>query len=140
MGPYLTEKKGYPTSPKTVGEMIRKRRLDLGLLQREVAAQIGCDTDTVTNWEKGRSTTDLKHVAKVVEFLGFNPFELGDTLGERLASFRRERSVSQKEFARQLGVDPSTLARWERGERKPTGNFLVRVSTICPEISIRASD
>src|SRR5205823_1575067 len=68
MGPYLTERKGYPTSPKTVGEMIRKRRLDLGLLQREAAAQIGCDTDTVTNWEKGRSTPDLKHVAKIVEF------------------------------------------------------------------------
>jgi DNA-binding XRE family transcriptional regulator len=80
IGPYLTEKKGYPTSPKTVGEMIRKRRLDLGLLQREVAVRIECDTDTVTNWEKGRSTPDLKHVAKLVEFLGINPFDLGDTL------------------------------------------------------------
>ncbi|MDR3402012.1 MAG: helix-turn-helix transcriptional regulator [Chthoniobacter sp.] len=104
--------------------MIRKCRLDLGLLQREAAAQIGCDTDTVTNWEKGRSTPDLKHVAKVVEFLGFNPFELGDSLGERLASFRRERSMSRKDFARQIGVDPSTLAKWERGDRKPTGLFL----------------
>ena len=127
MGPYLTEKKGYPTSPKTVGEIIRKRRLDLGLLQRDVAAQIGCDTATVTNWEKGRSTPDLKHVAKVVEFLEFNPFVLGDTLGERLASFRRERSMSQKDFARQIGVDPSTLAKWERGDRQPAGLFLSTV-------------
>ncbi len=25
--------------------------------------------------------------------------------------------------ARDLGVDPSTLAKWERGERVPTGRF-----------------
>ena len=117
--------------------MVRKRRLDLGLLQREAAAQIGCDTDTVTNWEKGRSTPDLKHVAKIVEFLGFNPFEIGDTLGERLASFRRERSMSQKGFARQLGVDPSTLAKWERGDRKPAGKYFDRVLKVCPDIANR---
>jgi hypothetical protein len=42
----------------------------------------------------------------VIEFLGFNPFELGHTLGERLASFRRERSMSQKDFAREFGGVP----------------------------------
>lgn len=33
--------------------MIRKHRLDLGLLQREVAERIGCDKMTMVNWEKG---------------------------------------------------------------------------------------
>jgi transcriptional regulator with XRE-family HTH domain len=113
--------------------MIRKRRLDLGLLQREAAAQIGCDTDTVTNWEKGRSTPDLKHIAKIVEFLGFNPFDLGDTIGERIVNFRRARSLSQKDFARQIGVDPTTLARWERGDRKPVGLFLSAVLAVIEE-------
>lgn len=31
---------------------------------------------------------------------------------------------SQKEAAQRIGVDPSTLAKWERGERKPKGNLL----------------
>jgi len=35
--------------------------------------------------------------------------------------------VSQKESAHRIGVDPGTLARWERGEREPAGAFLVRV-------------
>jgi transcriptional regulator with XRE-family HTH domain len=26
-----------------------------------------------------------------------------------------------------MHVDPSTLARWERGEREPTGTFAIRV-------------
>jgi transcriptional regulator with XRE-family HTH domain len=119
--------------------MVRKRRLDLGLLQKDVAQKIGCDTDSVTNWEKGRSTPDLRHVAKVIEFLGFNPFGLGDTLGEQLVSFRRERSVSQKDFARQIGVDPSTLAKWERGSRAPAGRFAIRVANILGKPSRKTS-
>ncbi len=34
--------------------------------------------------------------------------------------------LSQKESAKQLGVDLGTLAKWERGERAPTGTFLTR--------------
>ena len=33
----------------------------------------------------------------------------------------------------QIGVDPSTLARWERGEREPTGAFLERVKRFLHE-------
>jgi transcriptional regulator with XRE-family HTH domain len=36
--------------------------------------------------------------------------------------------LSQKEAAHILGVDPGTLARWERGEREPTGAFLDSVT------------
>ncbi|MDR3405055.1 MAG: helix-turn-helix transcriptional regulator [Chthoniobacter sp.] len=128
MGPYFTEKKGYPTSPKTIGEMIRKRRLDLGLRQADVAEIIGCDSTTVTNWDKGYTAfPQINHISGVVKFLGFNPLPNGDTLAQRLINHRKALGTTQKEFARQLGVDPSTLARWERGERVPTGKLLERV-------------
>jgi hypothetical protein len=39
--------KGYPLEPRFLGEHIRKRRLDLGLLQIDVAAQIGVTKSTV---------------------------------------------------------------------------------------------
>ena len=32
-----------------------------------------------------------------------------------------------EESAKRLGVDPSTLAKWEQGKREPTGVFLVQV-------------
>ena len=35
--------------------------------------------------------------------------------------------LSQKESAKSMIVDQSTLARWERGEREPNGTFLTRV-------------
>ena len=41
--------------------------------------------------------------------------------GERLLRERTNLGLSQKETAERLGVDPGTLARWERGERAPEG-------------------
>jgi len=79
-GPYSTEKKGYPATPKTMGEQIRKRRLDLDLRQIDVAKIVGCDEMTVVNWEKGYATPRINHMPKVVEFLGFNPLQKCDTL------------------------------------------------------------
>lgn len=31
--------------------------------------------------------------------------------------------LTQKELAKRIGVNPSRLARWERGEREPAGRF-----------------
>jgi len=44
---------GYPTNPVTIGDHIRKRRMDLGLLQREVAEIIGVTESSIWNWEHG---------------------------------------------------------------------------------------
>jgi len=126
-GPYSTEKKGYPATPKTLGEDIRKRRLDLNLRQIDVAKIVGCDEMTVVNWEKGYASPRIHHMPKVVEFLGFNPLQNCDTLAQQIVSHRTALGTTQKDFARQLGIDPSTLARWERGECAPTGMYFRRV-------------
>jgi transcriptional regulator with XRE-family HTH domain len=108
--------------------MIRKRRLDLGLRQIDVAKMIDCDEMSIVNWEKGHTTPRVNHMAGVVRFLGCNPVQNGDTLALRLVNHRKALGITQKDFARQIGIDPSTLARWERGEREPTGEFLERVN------------
>jgi transcriptional regulator with XRE-family HTH domain len=40
---------------------------------------------------------------------------------------RTSLGLSQKASVREVGVDLSTLARWERDEKKPTGMDLIRV-------------
>ena len=55
----------YPKEVRTLGDRIRKKRLDLGLRQRDVATQIGCDKTTVANWEKNRSEPRIIHLAGV---------------------------------------------------------------------------
>ena len=122
-GPHFRQVKGYPAVPKTIGEMIRKRRLDLGLHQIEVAEVIGCDEMSIVNWERGHTAPRINYMAGVTRFLGCNPFPSADTLAERLLNRRKAFGITQKEFAREIRVDPSTLARWERSDREPKGRF-----------------
>ncbi len=45
----------YPKNPKTFGERIRKKRMDLGLTMKEVSQKLGVSETTIHNWEiKGR--------------------------------------------------------------------------------------
>lgn len=120
----------YPSELRTLGDHLRKRRLDLGLLQREVAEQIGVDTTTITNWELGHSSADFRSLPAIVVFLGYDPRPEPRTLGQGLKRHRKGLGMSQKELAGFLGVDPSTLAQWEREDRPPTGQYLQRVRCI----------
>jgi len=105
----------------TVGDHLRKRRLDLGLLQRQVAAQLGADQCSVTNWELNRTKPALWFLPGIIRALGYTPWTAGPSLGERLLAYRRDRGITQEVMARRLGIDPGTLSQWERGLRVPTG-------------------
>jgi transcriptional regulator with XRE-family HTH domain len=59
----------------------------------------------------------------IFRFLGYNPLSPGDGWPERLVQCRTMLGISQKEAAGRIGVDQCTLARWERGEREPTGKL-----------------
>ena len=69
----------------------------------------------------------------VIRFLGYNPLPEAKTLGKQLVRYRTTLGMSQKEAAREIGVDQGTLARWERGEREPEGMFLKRVERFLDE-------
>ena len=61
---------GYPMRPKTIGECMRKRRIDLGLFQKDVARVIGVDVNTITLWKKGRYKPSRGCLGRVEGFLG----------------------------------------------------------------------
>jgi len=61
--------KGYPLKLKTLGEKIRKHRMDLGLFQKDVARFVGVKTDTVTLWEKGRTKPCRENLKRIKQFL-----------------------------------------------------------------------
>jgi transcriptional regulator with XRE-family HTH domain len=114
----------YPTHITTIGDHLRKKRLDLGLLQREVADRTGATECSVYLWETNRATPTFSFQPAIVEFLGYCPYDPEWTPGETLAWIRKYLGLSQKAMARRLAVDPGTLAKWERGERVPKGRFL----------------
>jgi len=47
--------KAYPKKVTTIGDAIRKRRLELRLRQKDLAKIIGYDKTSVLNWEKGHT-------------------------------------------------------------------------------------
>ena len=118
------KKVGYPKTLLTIGDHIRKRRLDLGLFQREAAAKIGVDKTSILNWETRGIKPEVQYHARIITFLGYNPLPEPKGLPARLIWARSSRGMSRVTCARMLGVDPTTLAGWETGRRKPVGRYL----------------
>jgi transcriptional regulator with XRE-family HTH domain len=117
-----------PEKLETIGDHLRRRRLTLKLLQREVGERLGVDKGTVYNWENSRSKPDIEYMPAVIRFLGYNPLSPPQNLADRLVRARTALGLSQKDAAAQIGVDASTLARWERGEREPEGALAARAT------------
>lgn len=113
---------GFPTDPETLGTRFRKRRMDLGLQQKEVAMRLGVHPDTIKNWENGGTEPALKSVPKVLEFLGGFTLTSPDP-GEDFTGWftlaRRKLGLTQWESADRLGVAEKTVRSWERGEHEP---------------------
>ena len=113
--------KPYPASPKTLGDHLKKRRHELELFQKDVAALLKVNAWTITNWERGRTYPSVRYLPRIIDFLDYDPYPASRSLSERIASGRRRLGLPQKELARRLGVDEGTLAKWENGVRQPTG-------------------
>ncbi len=117
---------GYPEHPLTVGEHIRKKRMDLGLLQKEVAEIIGVTESSIWNWEHGVEP-ELLYNPKIINFLGYVPFDSPDDTIGRLAWYKKINGLNLKELGRQMNRHPDQLQEWLSGERRPFNKSLERI-------------
>lgn len=122
----------YPREIVSMGDHIRARRIELCLLQKQAAADIGVTVSALLNWEKNRSKPSLRFVPKIIEFLGYdlqveNRVQL-ESMVERLKAQRMRLGLSRKKLARFLKIDESNLAGWERGEHRPTKKSLAAIN------------
>ena len=98
-----------------MGDHLRKVRLDRKLLQSEVAEVLGVSLSTIINWEMNHTSVATRYLPKVVAFLGYDPRERSEGLGERIRTLRERQGLSQAALAEKLGLNPSTVVAWERG-------------------------
>jgi transcriptional regulator with XRE-family HTH domain len=103
----------YPKILVTLGDHLRKKRLDLGLAQRVVASILRVSTSSVINWELGRTPVDLEVYPNLIDFLGYNPLPEPVTRGQAVRRERISRGLSVKRLARLVGVDEATIRRLE---------------------------
>jgi transcriptional regulator with XRE-family HTH domain len=119
----------YPEKLVTLGDHLRKRRLDLGLYQKDVAVTIGVDSTTVYNWENNRTTPPRRFIPRIINLLGYGlPLPQPKTLGERITRYRSLRGISQKELADEIEIDPGTLSRMERSQGRYSPLVLRKVT------------
>lgn len=102
--------------PKTLGDHLLRRRLALGLSQRQAATRAGVSPNTVLNWEKDHTKPPIESMPSILQFLGYDPFPKSQSLPERLLAKRRQMGWSIKEAALRLGIDSSTWQAWEQGQ------------------------
>ena len=65
----------YPAHPKTLGEHLRKKRIDLSLSMTQLSQflNLGVSDATIEKWEKDISLPSEPYWKRIVEFLGFDP-------------------------------------------------------------------
>ena len=117
----------YPSTPVTLGDHLRKARLDRGLLQKDVAIELGASETAVHNWETAKALPAIRSMARIIRFLGYDPSPAPRSLSERLVASRRRFGFSRRRLARHLGIDEATLWRWEEGTGRPSPRLLERL-------------
>jgi hypothetical protein len=77
---YDKGRKGYPRRLRSLGDHLRKRRLDLGLTLKQAAIRIGTRNTLLHEWEKNRKRPAAWWREPIAAFLGYDPF--GKSVGE----------------------------------------------------------
>src|SRR5205085_12045750 len=105
----------------SLGERLWNRRIELRLLQREVADQLGVSVDTITLWENGIIHPRVRHYPRIIAFWGYFPFEVGKVnFKERVMYYRYNNGLTPKEFGNLVHADVSTVLAWEAGKHMPS--------------------
>ena len=92
---------------------------------------------TICNWEINRTSPQLYLIPRIIAFLGYIPYDTqSGTLGKRIVACRRTMGLTQKELARRLDVDPSTLRRWETGGERPSRKYYARVLAFLSDLAL----
>jgi transcriptional regulator with XRE-family HTH domain len=111
--------KPYQQHPNTLGEHLRKRRLERGRTQRQVSVELLVTQDTFLLWEQDRAKPSARYYPAIFGFLGYDPLPAPIDLAGRIGRKRLELGLSIKNAAKLIGVDEGTFGRWERGEWVP---------------------
>ncbi|MBK8464865.1 MAG: helix-turn-helix transcriptional regulator [Chloracidobacterium sp.] len=111
----------------TIGDALRKRRLDQGLTIKNVGEQLKVNEATIHNWETNRRTVQLRFLGRVCDFLGVCPCDVLLPMGVRLKERRVYAGITRKVLAQILKVDGHTISAWEESNQAPTAANIEKI-------------
>jgi transcriptional regulator with XRE-family HTH domain len=137
-----------PREPKTIGEHLRKRRLELGIFQSKAACLLGVSTVTLSRWECDKVYPTWPQQPAVATYLGFDPFtnptlgspkgnetqgvdflspEAPANLGHAIIRHCMIVRKTRHQIAKELGLSPKTVWNWQVGRRQPSALLRKRI-------------
>lgn len=129
----------YVSSPVTLGDKIRNRRLELHLLQKDIAQTFGVTEDCITNWENNLSQPETRYLPDIIQFLRYIPFRMNlQNFNERLHYYRLTQGFTHKQMGQLFEVDGSTIGAWEQNKHLPRAKkystVSLKLSTLLQEL------
>ena len=126
---------------------LKTARIGMGYTQDQAADLLDVSTQTVRNWEAGRTFPDANNQDKVSELYqlpldglpGFLEVLLDSLLDEpeprqvnprRLRDARTRAGLSQKQAAESIGVARNTLTRYENGTSTPSREIVDQLAVL----------
>jgi transcriptional regulator with XRE-family HTH domain len=120
----------YPISLNTLGDHLRKVRLDRGMSQPQVAKLLKVTPDTVTGWELNRHQPPVRLAKGIIQFLGYIPFqEEALSIGRKLYFARLLTGKTQEQVSAKIGCDESNLRYIELGKRRPQKQTMAKIQS-----------
>jgi transcriptional regulator with XRE-family HTH domain len=101
----------------SIGRLLRERRIELRLTQKQAAVGLHVNEFTLMNWELGRRVPGDRYYPTLISYLGCEPWPEPTTLCARIRAQRLRRGLTIAQLAAVLGVDEGSLAAWERGQK-----------------------
>ena len=96
-----------------------------------MAQKLGVCEPSIYNWENHLTKPALRYIPMIIKFIEYVPFDKSTkSIGEKIVVYRKLLGLNQKRLAHQLGVDPSTLSKWEKNKRQPPKKLLKDLTTI----------
>lgn len=105
--------------PKTVGEHIKYERVRRGLRQKDLALATNAGLWTVITWERHNAEPSVKFIPALIKWLGYDPFPVGETFGEKVKWKRKKVGLTRKAMAKQLRLNYSSVEQWEHDVCRP---------------------
>ncbi len=117
-------------APQTLAEHLKKRRLELHILQKDLANQFGVHEQSIGLWERGVGVPMIRHFLQIIAFLGYDPEPEPESLPKRIAYARRRLGFTQDDLAEALEVDTVSIWRWDSGQVEPPAARLGRLNEL----------
>jgi DNA-binding XRE family transcriptional regulator len=96
------------TIPTTIGEHIQKKRLEQHLTQTRLSELLNITSECLVSWERGYNVPNTSMYPRIIEFLGYVPFETKNlSFPKQLIAARKIAGLTQTKLAKMIDI------RWE---------------------------